>query len=357
MDVPTAGKNDVQCPHCGRFVGPAFRCSHCGMRLEKRRGLKLLRLSAVIVAIGGLLLLQLYAKNRERPLIPIDRITPVMNFASVRVEGVLKADARKLRSGAVLYVLDDGTGTLAVFANDAPTGKLPRAGSRVSIIGNLSVGAGNEVRMQARSVELLAVPVVDDFISEFRLADITTHLVDVRITAFGVVAKVWNPNPGSKAPHKIILEDPSGTLEVVHWLKEPLQVEVGDPVEVTGTVGVYKEKIQLKLWNMDDIQPLEEDAGPAQFMKIGQITAAMKGKLVIAEGVLGEPRSIPGGVIYPFSDASGTILALFWDKNISGEERDALDEGVRIRIEAPVVIYKGTLELVPVDVGGFQVLE
>ncbi|MDF7799384.1 hypothetical protein P4C99_07905 [Pontiellaceae bacterium B1224] len=358
MDVPTVGKNEVQCPHCGHFVGPASRCSNCGMRLEKRMGLKLLRLSAVVVAIGGLFLLQLYAKNRELPLITIDRITPVMNFATVRVEGVLESDARKLRSGSVLYVLDDGTGTLAVFANDVPAGKLPKAGSRIAVAGNLNVGAGNEVRMQARSVALLETPPVDDYISEFRLSDISAHQVDERITAFGQVSKVWKPDPGSKAPHKIVIEDPSGTLEVVHWLQEPIPVEVGDPIEVSGTVGVYKEKIQLKLWSAEDIQPLEIEAPvDAQRMHIGNITVEMADDVVIAEGILGPPKSIPGGVIYPISDGTGTILALFWDKNITGEERDALDEDVRICIEAPVVVYKGQLELVPENVGGFQVLE
>lgn len=357
MDIPTGGKNAVQCSHCGHYVGSALRCSLCGMRLEKSRKLKLLRRAAVIAAIGGLLLLQLYARNRERPLITIDRITPIMNFASVRVEGVLESDARALRSGSVLYVLDDGTGTLAVFANEVLSAKLPKAGSRVSITGNLSVGAGNEVRMQARSVQLLDAPPVEDYISEFRLADITAHQEGERITAFGQVSKVWKPEAGSRAPYKIILEDPGGTLEVVHWLMEPVQVEIGDPVEVSGTVGVYRGKIQLRLWNVNDIQPLEEEPGPAQRMRIGSITTEMKGRWVIAEGVLGKPNSIPGGVMYPFTDATGTILALFWDRNISGEERDALDEEVRIRIEAPVVVYKGKLELVPVDVGGFQVLE
>jgi DNA/RNA endonuclease YhcR with UshA esterase domain len=358
MTVPAPDKNDVQCPHCGHFTGPSSRCAHCGLRLEKRMGLKLLRTVAVVVAIGGLFLLQLYAQNREIPLVSIHQISPVMNFATVRVEGLLESDARNLRSGSQLYVIDDGTGTLAVFANEPVIGKLPRAGSRIAVTGNLNVGAGNEVRMQARTVEVLDAAVVDEFISEFRLADITAEQVDDRITVFGTVSKVWKSTAGSKAPSKIILTDPSGSLEVVHWLKEPIDVEVDDSVEITGTVGVYKGQLQLKLWNVDDFQPLEivEVADPRE-IDIGKITAEMADKVVIAEGVFGPPQSIPGGVIYPMTDETGTILALFWDKNISGEERDALDEDVRVRIEAPVVVYKGKLELVPVDVGGFQVLE
>ncbi|MDF7806751.1 hypothetical protein P4E94_04820 [Pontiellaceae bacterium B12219] len=358
MTVPAPGKNDVQCPHCGHFTGPASRCAHCGLRLEKRMGLKRLRTAAVVVAIGGLFLLQLYAKKSEIPMVSIHQISPVMNFATVRVEGTLESDARNLRSGSQLYVIDDGTGTLAVFANDSTIEKLPGAGSRVAVTGNLNVGAGHEVRMQARSVEVLDAPVADGFISEFRLADITAEQVDERITVFGTVSKVWKAEAGSKAPSKIILTDSSGSLEVVHWLKEPIEVEAGDSVEITGTVGLYREKLQLKLWNAEDFQPLEiEEPVVVRGLDIGSITEEMTDEVVIAEGVLGPPQSIPGGVIYPMSDETGSILALFWDKNISGEERDALDEDVRVRIEAPVVVYKGKLELVPVDVGGFEVLE
>jgi RecJ-like exonuclease len=358
MSEPAPDKNDVQCPGCGHFTGPAARCAHCGLRLEKRMGLKLLRTAAVVVAIGGLFLLHLYAKNREIPMVSIHQISPIMNFATVRVEGVLESNARTLRSGSQLYVVDDGTGSLAVFANDPTIGKLPRAGSRISVTGNLNVGAGNEVRMQARTVEVLDAVVVDEYVSEFRLADITVDQVDDRLTVFGTVSKVWKSEAGSKAPSKIVLSDPSGSLEGVHWLKEPIDVEVGDTVQITGTVGLYKDQLQLKLWNAEDFQPLEvEETVDSQRMDIGKISKEMADTVVIAEGVFGPPKSIPGGVLYPMSDDTGTIVALFWDKNISGEERDALDEDVRVRIEAPVVVYKGTLELVPVDVGGFQVLE
>ena len=327
------------------------------MVLKKRVGRKRLSYLAVLIVGVGLFVFQFCAKHREPSLIAINRIKPLMNFRVVRVEGRLETSARKLSNGTLLYVIDDGTGTLAVFSNEMPAGPLPMVGSRVAATGHLSVGVGNKIRMQARSVELPEAPPVGDFISEFHLSDITKELLDVQITVVGTVSKVWKPESGSRAPHKIILEDPSGTLEVVHWLKEPPEVHVGDALEITGRISLYKDKLQLKLWKADDIQSFVEDLGPARWVPIGDITPEMEGRWVISEGVLGEPRSIPGGVIYPFTDTTGTILALFWDKCISGEERDALDEGVRIRLEAPVVLYKETLELVPKDVGGFQVLE
>lgn len=177
------------------------------------------------------------------------------------------------------------------------------------------------------------------------------------MTVYGRVSKVWKTRAGSKAPNKIVLEDDSGTLDVVHWLKEGPKVNVGDELEIRGSVGVYENRIQLKVWDAEDIQPLEESAAGAGLLKVADIVPEMEKQRVTVEGILGAPRALPGGVIYPLNDGSGSIELLLWDKNISGEERDALDEGVRIRVEAPVVVYKGTLELVPDNVGGFQTLE
>jgi DNA/RNA endonuclease YhcR with UshA esterase domain len=314
-------------------------------------GLRVLRISALVVATFGLFLLHLYATHRELPLVRIGEVTPMMNFAPVRVEGVLKSDARRIRSGSALYLVDDGTGTIPVFFN-RPTGeKLPKAGTRVSVVGNLGVGAGNKVRLSGQSIQWLPGR-LEQQIPGQKLSDITPEQNGEPITVYGRVSKVWNPRPDSKAPHRIILSDSSGSLDVVHWFVPELPLAVGDELKIRGTVGVYDGKVQLKVWQAEDIQPLE-----AEPVKISGITAKMEKQIVSVEGVLGVPRSIPGGVLYPLTDATGTIAVLFWDKQVSGEERDALDEGIRVRITAPVKVYRGTLELVPKDLGAFQVLE
>jgi len=346
----------VQCPHCGHYAGPAGRCAKCGMQLGQRMGLRVLRISALAVATVGLFLLHLYATHRELPLVRIGEVTPMMNFASVRVEGVLESDARRIRSGSVLYVVDDGTGTIPVFF-DRPAGeKLPKAGTRVSVVGSLGVGAGNKVRLSGQSIELIP-GAVETQESELKLSDITSEQKDARMTVYGRVSKIWKPRPGSKAPHRIVLSDSSGSLDIVHWFVPETQIAVGDELEIRGTVGVYDGQVQLKVWQAEDIQPLEAEPPASGALKISAITEKMEKQVVSVEGVLGAPQSIPGGVLYPLADSSGTIVVVFWDKQISGEERDALDEGVRVRITAPVKVYRGKLELVPKDVGAFQVLE
>ena len=97
------------------------------------------------------------------------------------------------------------------------------------------------------------------------------------------------------------------------------------------------------------------DNRQSKISPISSITAEQKGEVFTIVGTLGEPKSIRGGVIYPIADDSGEMVVLFWDKNVSGEERDALESGVRLRVTAPLVVYKGILELIPEDVGSFCV--
>ncbi len=219
------------------------------------KAIKRLRTAVVAVAITGLFLASLGANLREPPLVRIGEIKPIMNFSTVRVQGVLESDVRQLRGGSVLYMVNDGTGKLPVFLVQAPDGKLPTAGSRITVEGYLGIGTGNELRMRVQSADRIAVA-AEAFISDLKLSDITAEQDGARMTVYGRVSMVWNPRPGSKAPHKIVLADPSGSLEVIHWFEPDLQVEVGDELEIFGTVDLYKGRVQLKVWDADDIRPL-----------------------------------------------------------------------------------------------------
>ena len=76
-----------------------------------------------------------------------------------------------------------------------------------------------------------------------------------RITVAGQVSDLWEPT-GKRAPHTLILRDSSGALEIVHWLKRPPRVDIGDSVECTGTVDLYRGGLQLRLWTPRDLQVL-----------------------------------------------------------------------------------------------------
>ena len=64
----------------------------------------------VILFIG-----QIIVSRREPRFVRIHEINPLLNFWTVRVEGRLQSDARLLKSGSLFYLVNDGTGSLAVF--------------------------------------------------------------------------------------------------------------------------------------------------------------------------------------------------------------------------------------------------
>ncbi len=227
-----------------------------GRSKARRTRIKRLQTAIFVVLVPGLFLASLHVNRRELPLIRIGEIKPFMSFFTVRVQGILESDACRLGSGSVLYMVDDGTGKLPVFLAPAPEEPLPKAGSRISVEGRLSMGAGTGLRMRARSVERMVVA-AGDFVSESKLSDITAEQKGVRRTVYGRVSKIWHPHSGSKAPHKIVLADPSGSLEVIHWFDPERTVALGDVLEVRGMIDLYKNRLQLKVWAADDIRILE----------------------------------------------------------------------------------------------------
>jgi DNA/RNA endonuclease YhcR with UshA esterase domain len=253
------------CRHCGQLAGSTTRCAHCGMRLRKNRFPWLLRLCIFAGVLGALVLIRIQIARHDPPFVEIGSIRPSMNFSTVRVKGILESDARSLRGDQVLYRIDDGTGTLSVFLKQPPSGKLPKAGSRVSATGNLAVGAGNAVRMSVFSADEITIDAaerLEAFPSESRISDITTELKGTRMTVYGTVSSVWNPPPGSRAPHRIALSDPSGSIDVVHWLDPERIIAIGDQLQIKGTINEYKGRLQLKVWSTADIQPVQ--APPAE---------------------------------------------------------------------------------------------
>ena len=65
-----------------------------------------------------------------------------------------------------------------------------------------------------------------------------------------------NACPGLTLSRGEVVWDGSAALEIVHWLKSPLPVDIGASVECTGTVDLYRGRLQLRLWTPKDLQVL-----------------------------------------------------------------------------------------------------
>jgi hypothetical protein len=153
--------SDALCPSCERYIGPADACPYCGTDSARNPALRWLRYGALALAVFGLLFLGLMSAGRKPDAVRAAEITPMMNFAFVRVVGVVEREAHvgsdEGEVDYVSFVLNDGTGRVRVaaydsVARDLVTRKLlPAPGSRVEAIGSLAVSARQMPRLRVTS--------------------------------------------------------------------------------------------------------------------------------------------------------------------------------------------------------------
>lgn len=348
-----------------------------GPQVKRPLRVRVLKIASLVLAFAGLVLLYFYSVNRGIPLVKVGDVTPTMNFAYVRVAGDVSRDAYIFKSGGFVFNLYDGTGEVAIMGSRTQAellkneNRLPKRGDQVEVAGSLSIGADDEVKLRMQSADQLVLTrkprksAAPAAVSRIKLADITPAQDGDRMTVVGKLKEVSIPAPGSKAPYKLTLEEEGKELPVIFWdeVFQGLEQKLPTPgtlIRVSGRIELFKGAPQLKVWEAADLIEVKEravlDLSVEQpVTAIADITEDQKGTVFTISGTLGEPKSIPGGVIYPITDESGEMVVLFWDKKVSGEERDALESGVKLRVTAPLVVYKGTLELIPEDVGAFRI--
>lgn len=250
------GERSQCCPHCGEQVPSARRCRACGMRMNHWLRKDVIRFLLFVGFVGSLFLIQVICSGLDPKRVRIREINPLLNFWTVRVEGELLSDARVLKSGSLFYVIDDGTGRLAVFDPEVSQRGQLKAGRSASVVGTLQVGAGNNRRLQAREVNVLA----DESDPGGRgLSRLHFGMIGDFVSVTGKVVRCWAPKEGSRAPHKIIIEDRSAELDVVHWLSDAPDILIGDTVHVSGRVSEYRNKLQLKVTRSSGLQVLEQE--------------------------------------------------------------------------------------------------
>ena len=153
------------CPACERFIGADDTCPYCDSDSAVLLNRRNFRIISLLLAITGLIFLYLMAANRDVPVIKTGDITPVMNFARVRVKGMVCGKAYiSRRSNHVDYVsftVDDGSGGIRVQAfrriADQIAGRalIPQDGMAVEVTGSLNVNAGGDIKLRLDSPENL----------------------------------------------------------------------------------------------------------------------------------------------------------------------------------------------------------
>ncbi len=381
---------EMNCPKCGRFVGAVTKCPYCGSKVEKRMSLVAIRWAAVLLSTVGLFLLFLMAKHREIPLVKLGEVKPTMNFAQIRVEGVVDSDARTFRTGGGMgFNFSDGTGTIMVFISQKQAQEMveknlvPKAGDQVNFAGGLNI-ADDKSSMRLLSVDefrLTRAPAV-----AVRLADITTAMKGTSVTVAGKVLDLFPPPADSKRPYALKLKDDSGEQTLNFWQAEYDQIQGKDVlngayVRARVSVAAYQDKLQLKLAAGQDLEILEgpppaaDDSTPAQkaaaayekeapapaprdfsrgrsvqanSLSVGEVTAAQAGQTIRVRGRVASVSAPKEGTKQPYAvvlkDGDASLRATYWS-NVNDVIAVKPTPGALFEMEGVVETYQDRPQL------------
>jgi len=164
---PAQPADSAFCPSCERFIGPADTCPYCDADSARSSVHRILRLAALVLGVGGLAFLYFAAVSRELPVIQIADITPMMNFAHVRISGTVERAAfvgrKDDKVDYMSFTIDDGTGRIPVAAYKnvaeiiAARKVTPKKGADVDVSGTLSVSAKGVMRLRLQSAAEMVV--------------------------------------------------------------------------------------------------------------------------------------------------------------------------------------------------------
>lgn len=187
-----------------------------------------------------------------------------------------------------------------------------------------------------------------------------------RIQICGRIQSISPPPENSRAPWRIVVADDQAAIPLVFWDDQATpyisRLENNANITATGTLSSFKGKLQIKLQRAKDIAPQKDgcltnaDNTVQKDLSIGEVTEQMTGRVISLTGILGTPRSIPKGIMYPLSDASGSIQLVLWDSSIPGDTRNGLETGRTVKVSGKIKIYKEELEIIPSSPRDLEVL-
>jgi DNA/RNA endonuclease YhcR with UshA esterase domain len=360
----SASPNGAICPSCGRFVGPLEACPYCGAAVRKRLPLRYLRLGSILFALLGLAALLYAVSGTATPRVTVASIAATMNYAYVRLEGIVtRGPVYDPATQELHFYLADTTGEILVSSFRATTNqlidqkKIPAAGDHVAVEGTL------RVREDFVSLNLASPDKLDIAHPEphpLKIGDLGRDHNLQAITISGDVREITSPYTGLTL---ISVGDASGEVDVAVYadvlaLTGSLPaMQPGDAVQVNGTVTLYKDTPQLTLTDAQGLKKLAEDAAPVTTSQIGELDAARIGtRVAVAANVAGTQKFSQGWRVM-LDDGSGTITLLLWQDTFAQiADADQLKKGARVQALGKLSEYHGELELTPAHASDVQIV-
>lgn len=127
-------------------------------------------------------------------------------------------------------------------------------------------------------------------------------------------------------------------------------------MRVTGKVDTYRDERQIVPVRGSDVRILRP-APPVPSARIGDLTPADDGRLVVLSGQLVGADSFSAGFKFQLDDGSGRIALTVFENVYDGLARpEQVNLGARVSVTGVLSLYKTALEVVPAAGARLQVL-
>jgi DNA/RNA endonuclease YhcR with UshA esterase domain len=316
---------------------------------------RVFKIGSLLLAIAGLAVLLLIARQSQAPTVRIGDLSGTMNWAYVRIVGVLtRQPAYDTDTGTLRLWVGDDTGEMMVTAYRSEADWLiahdlvPVMGDGVVLEGTLRIKEDFHylVLDVPQHAEIQPAEAV-----ELPIAEVNGGRSEKKVTVRGVIRDDRTPYDGLRI---LTLRDESGKIDLTLPTEAaPItgawpELRVGQPVQATGALDHYKGTPQISVGRSSDLIVLDGTVAIAPERHMGELSAVDTGQMAAVEGSIAQIHPFSAGVKLTLDDGSGEVTLLLWQDlydSLAGGE--ALVEGMEIRALGEITEYQGELELVP----------
>lgn len=314
--------------------------------------MRIVKLLLVCLAVFGTGALVFASRAQARPSTAIGAIAPSMNFAYVRVEGVLTAYPTLSPAGDYLaFRLRDDTGELRVTAYRAAAatllrdGRVPMPGDRVAVEGTLRV-RDDEPALTLNTAE--AMTVSPSRAAVIDLAGLQAMRVGERVTTIGQVRRVRAA--GGLMLISLRHGDAEADLvfpaELAPVFGDTPQLAPGQWVRVTAGVGEYRQTLQMLPASAADVSPIPAPDAP-ETRPIGALSRQMLGRWVTVRGLVQDVSSTRAATRIDLEDDTGAITLTLFDVWHAVPFSATLKPGDALIASGALAEFRGALEMQP----------
>jgi exonuclease VII large subunit len=207
------------------------------------------------------------------------------------------------------------------------------------------------------------------------IARINKSLQNQEVIVQAVISAINEPQNG--APYYVTLAQGGATVSLIYWPDMQAQlgskVRVGNIIRVKATVGLYGERLQLRIRDPSAVEVVSGVAGattnatpvatiatatpqaPSTETVIGKIKADWVDRAVIISGTVSEFKTAGKSWRLKVQDRTGEIPVVLGEKALAGLAVKELQPGWVVAVTGPVKIYEGKPSVIPEVAGAIRV--